>query len=830
MLDDPENQPRGPGEPPSDEPPAPPTTNAAVAVDFLERCYCAGGPWVLCAIQPENGAVRTATFRDPDATLAWIVSLNAAGWNIYFHVNPTFEDMNKKAAKKDIAAVEWLQVDIDPRAREKLEEEQPRIAALLTTKLPPNIPPPTVIIFSGGGYQAFWKLAEPIVLDGSEEAADRAALYNRQLALDLEGDLACQDVSHVMRVPGTVNWPSEKKRAKGRVRALAELVEFHPERVYSLDRFTAARLSTQPGLASGTPASAAFVPGPRVRDLAELDQYGVADRVKAIVVQGHHRDVEGPKQPDDSRSEWLFDAVCQLVRANVPDEVIYAVITDPDFGISESVLDKGSRTDAYARRQIARARGKVEQDARNDELLRLAGAGLTDTGNAERFARDHAELVRYVRGFKSWIAWDGRRWDFDQDALAPLRLAKATAREMERGAAAIDDEDARKRAYRWALDSHQAPRRRAMVDLAKPALAVEPRDLDADPMLLNVANGILDLRTYELREHDPAALQTKIAPAAYRPGARCEVFDAAVARVLPDPEVRACFQRAVGYALQGGQQAKQVFFMIGKKDSGKSTMIDAVTRALGFDKGGVGAVCRSYVAVSDVKAFAGVAGNRPELAYLFGARVVVIHEITKGKELETGTFKAWSGGDLVSATPKYGHPISFHPDGTLFFLGNEMARLDFADDAAWERVVVIPFPVQIPEAERDRGLRDRFDLDGVLAWCVEGHRQYRERGIDAPSECRVAREKQRAKADPLHGFWERETEPHEAGRIGSAELFGAYGRWADAERELDRDRLTRRAFTEQAKHGAEARSYRWDGRGWCGVRLRVHLPDQDDVI
>ncbi len=79
-----------------------------------------------------------------------------------------------------------------------------------------------------------------------------------------------------------------------------------------------------------------------------------------ILVQGRHPDE--PKEGDGSRSAWLFDAVCGLVRCEVPDDVIFSILTDPDFGVSKSVLDKGRRALDYARRQIERAHEEVAKD------------------------------------------------------------------------------------------------------------------------------------------------------------------------------------------------------------------------------------------------------------------------------------------------------------------------------------------------------------------------------------------------------------------------------------------------------------------------------------
>lgn len=328
------------------------------AVDFLQR-FAPAGPWALTAIV-QDGKTFTQTFRPVtvDKMREWIEA-HQGQRNIYFSVNPTTRDLNSKAKKADIAALAWLHVDVDPRAGEDPVAEKQRGLKVLRA----YTPPPTVIIDSGGGVQGFWRLSEPSVIDGNESLAEELEAYNVHLEQALGGD-TCHNVDRIMRLPGTINVPNQRKLKKGRKPALAHLVEFHDERTYSLDQFTAAPIvQTGEGGLVGKPKVHVSGNVPRLSDMSDLDQWRVPDYVKMLIVQGD--------DPDDntkfgSRSEVLFRVCCELVRCSVPDETIYSVITDPDFGISASVLDK-PRSDRYALRQIERAK----EDAVDPRLPKL---------------------------------------------------------------------------------------------------------------------------------------------------------------------------------------------------------------------------------------------------------------------------------------------------------------------------------------------------------------------------------------------------------------------------------------------------------------------------
>lgn len=324
--------------------------DTTAALDFLEH-WSPGGPWVLTSIVPDGGKAITRTFQGKNRALdaRKFVDDNQGKNNLYFMCNPARRPLDSKAAKEDVREFAWFHVDCDPRAREDFQSERRRILDTLNGFKPA----PTVIIDSGGGYQAFWKLAQPQQVDGDAQKIETLEAYNRQLELLLGGD-HCFNADRIMRLPGTINVPGVKKARKGRAAALASVVRADWGLVHLLTAFAAApklQNREERGIA-GTPRMANI--SGNLKRLNSVEDLGsqVSDRTKMLIVQG--------SDPDDptrwaSRSEVLFHVCCELVRNDVDDDTIAAVILDPDFGVSSSVLDK-KRPEEYAARQIAKAR------------------------------------------------------------------------------------------------------------------------------------------------------------------------------------------------------------------------------------------------------------------------------------------------------------------------------------------------------------------------------------------------------------------------------------------------------------------------------------------
>jgi predicted P-loop ATPase len=353
-------------------------TDAAIA--FL-RAMHPSGPWVLTVLDPERVELSiTETFQtDAEGALRSFIEKWNGKRGLYFSTNPLRTEMRKKAKATDVAALTYLHVDIDPRKWSAevlvdkaayLDEERVRILSLLREGRPAGIPKPTAIVFSGGGYQAFWKLVEPLPLDGSQEAAEQAKLWNLGLERQFGSADSCHNIDRIMRLPGTINLPTEKKRDSGRVPTPAALVEADWSLAYSLSDFDpASPTPTAPRAANENTAKGVTVDvsGPLVQfvDVHDLDKHTadgkpLEDRIKRIIQDGYDELDDRPNsKPRGDRSRWVLHATCALVRRGVADNAILSVLLDRGFRISDHIYDQKVGAEKYAVRQVKRAKEKV---------------------------------------------------------------------------------------------------------------------------------------------------------------------------------------------------------------------------------------------------------------------------------------------------------------------------------------------------------------------------------------------------------------------------------------------------------------------------------------
>ena len=291
-----------------------------------------------------------------------------------------------------------------------------------------------------------------------------------------------------------------------------------------------------------------------------------------------------------------------------------------------------------------------------------------------------------------------------------------------------------------------------------------------------MTNATFDLRTGIGRAPDPIDYITKKTACRCAPaGTPHPLWTAFLDRVTAgDGELQDFLQRYIGYCCTGFTSEHVFVFAYGTGANGKSTFINTVRGILG-----------DYATVAAMETFlASNTEHHPtDLAKLHGARLVIAQETQKGRRWDETKIKALTGGDKISARFMRQDFFDFVPTFKLFICGNHKPRLTSVDEAIRRRLLLVPFIVQIPAAERDPLLPEKLKAEwpAILRWIFDGCLEWQRIGLEPPTIVRDATDEYFAEQDTSQQWLDECTE--DAGDLAftrTAELFASWKTWCEA--------------------------------------------------
>ena len=490
------------------------------------------------------------------------------------------------------------------------------------------------------------------------------------------------------------------------------------------------------------------------------------------------------------------------------------------------------KQEAAARAEKGRKPVEVSKiEITNDDLL--AYFNENRVGDAKLYSRLHRGTVIYVKYWDRFLIWGGHHWiedDFDMAAqriedVCELDLRLAESKQAE----AAEETDKNERAKIEGLasavlrrvsqlrDTPGQDKLLQMLRRIRDPLVVLPKQIDQQHYVKACPNGVIDLRTGELRPGRPDeyilnAIVTEYDPELLRKDDPCpETNRFLLSSMDGDQELVDFIWRLLGYGLITERRDHIFTIMWGEHGrNGKDTLIKLVTHVLGQTLSGDVPV-EMFLQMQQTR---NSSAPSPDVLALRGMCVAWINEAEEGQRFALAKLKKLTGGGYITARGLQDKlQTTWLQTHLPIMTTNELPKAKADDAAFWSRAILIKWPlsfVERPEqpyerpADKDLTEKVGAEAKGVLARMVRGSMEYLRDGLKIPDKVREWTREQRASWDDVGLFLSEWciSESHQANpanytlKVNATDLHEAFCIWYARYRD--------RRYSISAKKFAEA--------------------------
>jgi len=604
--------------------------------------------------------------------------------------------------------------------------------------------PPSFVNYSGGGYHVYWLLREPL----SKEHIPEVEHMLRRLAIHFKGDMAATDASRILRVPGTHNLKPEYRKL---------IPDSNPAQyTYPIVKV----LLSEPS---------------RRHELSDFDQYLPPDEKQTPSGEfknppGWQNEVLGGVD-DGKRHKTALSLVGRYFTKGLKREEVTKIMLTWNL-VNKPPVEESEIIQIIS--DVERLHAKNHPVESQTDLKQTTGEFFTDLENAILFAQKHQGKIRFCHKFNKWFSWSGKHWEMDASGEV-WRLAKGHVLSLLDAAKNITDDKERATYLKEMVRLQNEKKLTSMLNLSRhmDGIPVAPEDLDKNLMLFNCDDGTVDLRTFECLPHDPKQLITKLGPFALGDTSDCPKWKEHLNLIMCGNHGLIDFlQRAFGSCLAGDNRNRKLFLLWGSGANGKSVTLEAIQTIMGDY------AMKTPAETLLVKRFESIPND---LARLNGARFVYTSEVSDGKKMAEALVKEITGDKFITARFMRGEWFEFPITFKIFLATNHLPTIRGTDPAIWDRIMLIPFEVRIPEEQRRprEDLLDEFRSEGpeILKWLFYGCHDWIVGGLNPPPEVLAANVTYREQMDYLKGFLDDACSISEKAHVRSADVYAAYEKW-----------------------------------------------------
>lgn len=298
------------------------------------------------------------------------------------------------------------------------------------------------------------------------------------------------------------------------------------------------------------------------------------------------------------------------------------------------------------------------------------------------------------------------------------------------------------------------------------------RELNANPYIINVRNGLYNVLEDTLTEHTPEYCSTVQLNVTYDKTADCPLFKKFLADSMGgDMEQVSLIQEMLGYFLIPVNSAQKCFVIVGAAGAGKSVLLRVLNDVL-LGKQNVSNVSWQ------------VLNERFKTAELFGKLANIFADLPTKNIDDNGIFKALVGEDYLTVEKKNKNPFSFQSSARLLFSCNSIPK-NYGDksEGFYRRLIIIRFNHTVPKDKRDPELLEKFrmEADGIFLFALEGLRRLiNNHYMFSETQVNEAELQQyREESDSVLSFVKDNCELDAAYSAGSTELFDSYKKYCE---------------------------------------------------
>lgn len=501
--------------------------------------------------------------------------------------------------------------------------------------------------------------------------------------------------------------------------------------------------------------------------------------------------------PQGHQNTYLYTA------ARVLFSLAFHGVLDDDKAqqVLEDAAAQGNHPRDRARLAIDSGRRAADEnpdpldDALNDDRDIIETFQMDDIGNANRVVFWKGGDIRYDPDRERFYTFDRKKWVPAKEGRV-LGLVEDVIQKIPNTEALfyssstcppseLSKSKSTPRTYRQVFLEWTAKQRfagkitaTAVILKGREALWTTGDDFDIDPYMLNVNNGVVDLRTGALHPHNRSYMATNITNVDYDPNATCPEFLRFLEMTQPNAEHRRYLQRLMGLTMIG-EVRDQIFALhIGSGGNGKGVFLDCCAFVLG-----------EYATTGQRDSFVRKSNSNripADIASFEGKRIVLVDELNDNQKMDTALLKDVTGGGKIKAEAKNVNPWEYTPKFTLHFRTNHMPDLP-TDRSIVRRFRPVRWSVEPTSEQWDTftsphhstpfNYLTKREASGILNWMLEGTRDYLENGLDVPIDLQLDAIMMLEENDPFLIFMNQCTEESVGNKVDGTQLYKSFRDW-----------------------------------------------------